>query len=186
MAMVLIVGLGNPGREYEANRHNAGFMVIDNAKAKLGGSSYRKFNSEIIKLTLCRKEVLMAKPLTYMNKSGGAVGSIINYYGSHIFSMLVIHDDMDIEFGQIRFKSGGGTAGHRGLDSIVSVTKTRDFHRLRIGIGRPPGSKDPSDYVLEDFSKKQANELQFVLHTATQAVEDYICQGIEYAMNKYN
>ncbi len=184
--MVLIIGLGNPGIRYAANRHNAGFMVVDSLAAKLGGSIYAKFNSEMIKLKLCEKEVLMAKPLTYMNRSGGAAGQMIKYYEGQIDSILVIHDDLDIEFGQIRFKPGGGTAGHKGLDSIVSVTGKKDFHRLKIGIGRPPGSKDPSVYVLEDFSKKEAKELPFLLDSSVEAVEDYVCRGIDYAMNKYN
>ncbi|MGM0365231.1 MAG: aminoacyl-tRNA hydrolase [Actinomycetota bacterium] len=184
--MILVIGLGNPGIKYAANRHNVGFMVIDTMVARFGGSIYNKFNSEIIKLSLSAREVLMAKPLTYMNRSGGAVGSITGYYGSEISEMLVIHDDLDIEFGQIRFKAGGGTAGHRGLNSIASVTKTKDFHRLRVGIGRPEGSKDPSVYVLEDFSRKQAEELPFILETASRAVEDYICHGLDNVMNKYN
>ncbi len=184
--MILIIGLGNPGAKYAANRHNAGFMVIDAIVEKNGGSIYAKFNSEIISAKISEKIVLMAKPLTYMNKSGGAVGSIIKHYGHHADSLLVIHDDLDIEFGQIRFKSGGGTAGHKGLNSIVSVIKQKDFHRLRIGIGRPSGSKNPSVYVLEDFSKKQAQELELMLQEAVRAVEDYICHGIEYVMNKYN
>ncbi len=184
--MVLIIGLGNPGLQYAANRHNVGFMAVDSVAEKFGGSTYSKFHAQMIACKICQKDVLMAKPLTYMNRSGGTVGAILKHYGSHIQSMLVIHDDLDIAFGAMKLKAGGGTAGHRGLQSIVSVTKSKDFHRLRIGIGRPRGSKRPSLYVLEDFSRKETRELDCILQKAVQTIEDYICHGIEYAMNQHN
>lgn len=184
--MFLLVGLGNPGRKYALNRHNVGFMVVDAFSEGFRRSSkFNKFNSELIKLEYRGKELLLAKPLTFMNNSGSVVASLLSHY-KDIESMIVIHDDLDIEFGNIRFKANGSTAGHKGLNSIMSSIGSKDFDRLRIGIGRPPGRKDPSIYVLEDFSKKNVKELELVKVDAVDALKDYISFGIDFAMNKYN
>ncbi|MCG9479248.1 MAG: aminoacyl-tRNA hydrolase [Actinomycetia bacterium] len=184
--MILIIGLGNPGVQYNRTRHNIGFMAVARFAEGRKVSSYSKFNADMLKLNCCQQEILLAKPLTYMNRSGSSVSAILNHYGPEISQMLVIQDDLDIEFGKIRFKSGGSTAGHKGLESIVASTGSKEFHRLRIGIGRPPGTRDPADYVLQPFGKKEARELVFVLQDTVEAIEAYIEHGLNYVMNKYN
>ena len=185
--MILIVGLGNPGREYEQSRHNIGFMVIDKFLEILDvGKLSRKFNSLTTEITCSGKKILIQKPFTFMNNSGAAVLKACKYYKDNIDSILVVHDDLDIEFGEIRLKSDGGAGGHNGLESIIAALGNGNFDRLRFGIGRPPGRKDPSDFVLSSFKKSEKSELEFLADRAVDALKDYIEYGIQYSMNKYN
>ncbi len=184
--MLLVVGLGNPGVKYAQNRHNIGFMVVDAFVENFRRASrFNKFNSELIQLKYDKKILLLVKPLTYMNNAGSAVAAVLSNY-KEIESIIIIHDDLDIEFGKIKLKANGGTAGHNGLKSIVEAIGNPDFDRLRIGIGRPPGRKKPSIFVLEDFPKNDKEELEFIKIDAVRALKDYIEHGIGFAMNKYN
>ena len=185
--MILIVGLGNPGKEYELTRHNIGFEIIDGLSGSLESKSlYHKFNSVAIESSYEDKKLLLIKPQIFMNNSGTAVAAFISLYGEEIISMMVIHDDIDIEFGSIRLKKGGSTAGHRGLESIAEKTGNNDFYRLRFGVGRPPGRMDPADFVLRHFKKSEITGVELDISRSVDAIKDYIREGIDYAMNKYN
>ena len=185
--MILIVGLGNPGDEYKLTRHNIGFVIIDKLAEILGKKTqYFKFNSSIVESRYIKRKLLLVKPLTFMNNSGEAVTSIYNFYKSQIKSILVISDDIDIELGEIRLKVNGGTGGHKGLESIVRSLGNANFDRLRFGVGRPAGRKDAASYVLSEFKKSEASEVEFSIQRSVDAIKDYIVNGIEYSMNKYN
>ena len=185
--MILIVGLGNPGEEYKFTRHNIGFIIIDKLAEILDKKiQYFKFNSSIIESFYSKKKLLLVKPLTFMNNSGGAVSSICNFYKSQIKSILIINDDIDIELGEIRLKANGGTGGHKGLESIVRSLGNASFDRLKFGVGRPPGRKDAASYVLDEFKKSEACEVEISIQRSVDAIKDYIINGIEYSMNKYN
>ena len=184
---MLIVGLGNPGIEYCETRHNIGFIIIDRFLEHLESpSSFLKFSSEIHKSKYSGRELLLVKPLTFVNRSGTSISNIVDHYGIESGDILVIHDDLDIEFGIVKFKCGGGTGGHNGLESIVEHLGNADFNRLRFGIGRPPGRKDPAVFVLSGFRKAEKNELDFLIDRSISAIKDYIDSGIDYAMNEYN
>ena len=185
--MVLIVGLGNPGKGYEFTRHNIGFKIVDKITGSLRRKKvYRKFNSSVTESTYNRKKIILLKPQTFMNNSGAAVVLWCRFLGKKISSILVIHDDIDIDFGEIKLKAGGSTAGHKGLESIAEKLGNSDFDRLRFGVGRPPGRQDPADYVLDGFKKKEMEEVEIGILKSLDMVRDYIEEGIEYAMNKYN
>lgn len=183
----LIVGLGNPGSEYRRNRHNIGFMVVD-ALAELANIPIRRvsFRALVGKGALEGESVILAKPQTFMNKSGEAVAPLLRFYKIPTEHLLVIHDDLDLPLGTLRLRPSGGTGGQKGMESIVAKLGTRDFARLRVGIGRPPGRMDPSDYVLHDFDPPQVEMLPEILHHAVQAVRMFIKEGIEQAMNDFN
>ena len=185
--MILIIGLGNPGEEYGQTRHNIGFMVLNKFNEETGIlSQISKFNSTVIKSEYAGKALLCVKPYTFVNNSGPAVLKVIEHFEGKIESTIVIHDDLDIEFGQIKLKSGGGTGGHNGLESIVKKLGHPDFDRLRFGIGRPPGRKDPADFVLSKFKRSETRELDSIISISIAALKDYVENGINYAMNKYN
>jgi PTH1 family peptidyl-tRNA hydrolase len=185
--MILIVGLGNPGKEYELTRHNIGFRIVDRFAEDLERKScYRKFNSSVIESSYNNHKIIILKPMTFMNCSGDSVNLCYRFFKDEISSILVVHDDIDIETGRIKLKKGGSTAGHRGLESIAERLGSFDFDRLRFGVGRPPGEKDAADYVLEEFNKSEKEEVSFAIQKAVDVIKDYISEGIEYAMNKYN
>jgi PTH1 family peptidyl-tRNA hydrolase len=185
--MILIVGLGNPGRDYTGTRHNIGFAILEELASSLNaGGKYTKFNSTVIDAEYSDHDLLLLKPQTFMNNSGSPVASALDFYGEEIDRMLVIHDDIDIEFGRLKIKEGGSTAGHRGLESIFQKTGTLYFDRLRFGVDRPPGRMEASDYVLRLFNKSEAEELGFLIGRAVDMIKDYIKNGLEHAANKYN
>jgi PTH1 family peptidyl-tRNA hydrolase len=183
----LIVGLGNPGADYRHNRHNVGFMVVDEL-ARVASIPLRRvqFRAIVGKGSLDEESVILAKPQTYMNDSGQAVAPLVNFYKIPIENLLVIHDDLDLPFGTLRLRPLGGTGGQRGMESIVDKLWTSEFARLRVGIGRPPGRMAPRDYVLHDFDPPQQELLPDVLDSAVAAVRLFIAEGIEKAMNKFN
>lgn len=183
----LIVGLGNPGADYRHNRHNVGFMVVDEL-ARVASIPLRRvqFRAIVGKGSLDEESVILAKPQTYMNDSGQAVAPLVNFYKIPIENLLVIHDDLDLPFGTLRLRPLGGTGGQRGMESIVDKLWTSEFARLRVGIGRPPGRMAPRDYVLHDFDSPQQELLPDVLDSAVAAVRLFIAEGIEKAMNKFN
>jgi peptidyl-tRNA hydrolase, PTH1 family len=183
----LIVGLGNPGREYRENRHNAGFMAIDTLANSMGVGLTRLQSKALVgQGELNGKRVILAKPQTYMNLSGQAVASLVKFYRIPLEQLLVVHDELDIPFGHLRIRGEGGTSGSRGMSSVIECLGTQDFPRLRIGIGRPAGSRDAADYVLENFARSEQQILSEVLSRAEAAIRLFIEEGIQAAMNRYN
>lgn len=183
----LIVGLGNPGREYSASRHNVGFMVVDRLAEKLD-TSFRKvkMNALVTAVRYKGERIILIKPQTFMNLSGQAVSSFIRFYKLPLENMLVVYDDVDLPFETLRLKPDGGDAGQRGVRSIIQLLGTKSFPRLRVGIDRPPGRMEVSDYVLQKFSAAEKGILPFILDTASEAVLHFIDQGLNQAMTIYN
>ena len=182
---VLVVGLGNPGPNYARTRHNVGFMVVDRLAQRIGSTFkvHKRSGAELATGRLAGRPVLLARPRTYMNESGRQVGPLAKFYSVPADGIIVVHDDLDLDFSRIRLKLGGGEGGHNGLRSIASTLGTRDFHRVRIGIGRPPGRKDPAAFVLEPFSAGEGAEVPAVGEQAADAVELLIELGLEPAQN---
>ena len=184
-APYLVVGLGNPGLEYARNRHNVGFMVADLLAARIGTGFRRdKSRTEAATGRLAGQPVTLAKPMTFMNLSGGPVAAIAGFYKVPAERIVIIHDELDLPFGAIRLKLGGGDNGHNGLRSVTGRLGTRDYHRVRIGIGRPPGRQDPADFVLTDFRPPERKELPLVLELAADAVEALLRSGLAAAQNE--
>lgn len=183
----LIAGLGNPGREYAANRHNVGFMLVDRLAARLG-SSFSRLESKalVCKCEYLGRRIILAKPQTYMNLSGQAVGGLLNYHKVPLGNLLVAYDDVDLPLGTLRLRPGGGSAGQKGMKSIIERLGNQDFPRLRIGIDRPPGRMDAAAYVLQDFNRQQAELLPPVLERGVEAVLVFVTLGLEAAMNQFN
>lgn len=183
----LIAGLGNPGPDYRQNRHNVGFMVA-NALSQAADIPLRRvaFRALVGKGTYADAPVIIAKPQTYMNESGQSVAALLRFYKIPLNQLLVVHDDLDLPFWTLRLRPSGGTGGQRGMESIVAKLGTRDFARLRVGIGRPPGRMDPKDYVLHDFDPDQQKFLDELCTTAVDAIRRFITDGIVQAMNDFN
>ena len=181
----LIAGLGNPGASYAGNRHNVGFMVADVLAARIR-SGFKRDRSRVQAATgrLAGLPVIIAKPMSYMNLSGGPIASLCGYYKIPPARVVVIHDELDLPFGTIRLKLGGGDNGHNGLRSLTGSLGTRDYYRVRVGVGRPPGRHDPADFVLTDFRPVQREELPLVLERAADAVETLLSRGLAAAQNE--
>lgn len=183
----LVVGLGNPGREYRETRHNVGFMVIDQLCKALGVSLSRMQSRALVGAgNLEGQKLIVAKPQTFMNLSGQSVGGLVRFYKVPLEHLIVAHDDLDIPLGTLRIRPGGGSAGQKGMASIIQQLGTQDFARLRIGIGRPPGRMDPSTYVLEKFVGGEFNTLDLVLDRAVAAVGTFMSDGLDMAMTQFN
>lgn len=186
-APFILVGLGNPGREYRGNRHNVGFMTIDRlsetfaikigkvqAKSLVGSGQWEG------------RKIILVKPQTYMNLSGDAVGSLLRYYKVPLAQLMVAHDDLDLPVGVIRLRPGGGSAGQKGVASTINKVGTQNFPRLRIGIGRPPGQMAAADYVLQNFSKADQEIIDPTIVRAVEAIKVFIRDGLDAAMNQFN
>ena len=187
IAHFLIAGLGNPGPDYRHNRHNVGFMVVDVLASALGAPIQRvEMRALVGKGTLDGNRVILAKPQTYMNNSGQSVAPLARFYKIPLEHILVVHDDLDLPFGSLRLRPLGGTGGQKGMESIVAQLGTREFPRLRVGIGRPPGRMDPADYVLHNFDPDEQDVLPELLGHAVDAVRSFVLEGIEIAMNRFN
>ena len=183
----LVVGLGNPGPTYVGNRHNAGFLVLDELATRVGGRfKAHKGRADLIEGRLAGQRTLLAKPKSYMNVSGGPVASLRDFYKVPTEQILVVHDELDIPFGSVRLKRGGGDNGHNGLRSISSAVGSPDYLRVRIGIGRPPGRQDPADFVLKDFAAAERKELPFLLDRGADAVEALLTGPLEAAQNTFH
>ncbi|GAA2418894.1 aminoacyl-tRNA hydrolase [Mycolicibacterium llatzerense] len=182
---LLVVGLGNPGPRYETTRHNVGFLVADILAERIGAGFkvHKKSGAEVTTGRLGGRSVVLAKPRTYMNESGRHIGPLAKFYSVEPADIVVIHDELDIDFGRIRLKFGGGEGGHNGLRSIASALGTKDFQRVRIGVGRPPGRQDPAAFVLENFNSKERPELGTILEQASDATELLLQYGVEAAQN---
>ncbi|GAA3110745.1 aminoacyl-tRNA hydrolase [Pseudonocardia yunnanensis] len=184
----LVVGLGNPGPDYAETRHNVGFRVVELLAARAGGGRFSRHrtNSDVLEARLAGRRVVLAKPRTYMNVSGGPVAGLAKYFSVPIEDLVVVHDDLDLGFGVVRLKRGGGEGGHNGLRSISSALGTKDYLRVRFGIGRPPGRQDPADFVLKRFSGAEKKELEFAVDLAADAAEALLSDGLEPAQNKFH
>jgi peptidyl-tRNA hydrolase, PTH1 family len=183
---LLVVGLGNPGPNYAQTRHNLGFMVADRLAARLGSKFkvHKRSGAEVVTGQLSGRPVVLAKPRCYMNESGRQVGPLAKFYSVPAMDVVVIHDDLDIAFGVVRLKIGGGEGGHNGLRSVATALGTKEFHRVRIGIGRPPGRKDPATFVLENFTATERADIPAVCEQAADATELLIELGLEPAQNR--
>ena len=183
----LLIGLGNPGREYQTNRHNFGFMLIDRVAVRLNARGMKVQSKAIVTSGMYQdRKIILAKPQTYMNLSGHSIQGLANFYKLPLENLLVAHDDLDLPFGAIRMRPGGGPGGQKGVASTIERLGTKDFARLRLGIGRPPGRMDPSAYVLQDFSRDESKLLSEVLDRAADAALEFVVNGLDKAMNKYN
>jgi len=187
IAPFLIAGLGNPGQEYRNNRHNVGFMVLDQLAIRLGV----KFSRLESKALTCKtdyegRRIILTKPHTFMNLSGGAIRALVHYYKAPLDQILIAYDDVDLPLGTLRLKPAGGSAGQKGMASIIEKLGTQDFPRLRVGIGRPPGRMDAAAYVLQDFTNAEKKVLDPTLDTAVDAILTFITEGLDAAMNRHN
>ncbi len=183
----LIVGLGNPGRQYAKNRHNVGFMLADRLADHLGTTFSRlKHHALVTDARYQGRKLILAKPQTYMNRSGLAVGALVQFYKIPFDHLLVAYDDLDLPTGALRLRPQGGSGGQKGMQSIIERLGTERFPRLRIGIGRPPGRMDAAAYVLQDFSAQEAVEIEVALQDAVQAVLTFVTEGLDAAMNRFN
>ena len=183
----LIIGLGNPGREYKDNRHNFGFMLIDRIAVRLNARGMKLQSKAIVTNGVYEeRKLILAKPQTYMNLSGHSVQGLAHFYKLPLENLLVAHDDLDLPFGTIRLRPGGGPGGQKGVASTIERLGTQDFARLRLGIGRPPGRMDPAAYVLQDFSRDDVKILSDVLDRAADAALEFVINGLDKAMNKFN
>ena len=183
----LVVGLGNPGPGYAGNRHNVGAMVLDELAARAGvkpsPGKGKRARTLIGEGRLAGRRVVLARPTSYMNESGGPVRGLLDYHSIPPTDLVVLHDELDIPFASVRLKRGGGEGGHNGLRSISRSTGTKDYLRVRVGIGRPPGRQDPADFVLKDFSATERKELDLLVTEAADAAEELLAQGLEAAQN---
>jgi peptidyl-tRNA hydrolase, PTH1 family len=183
----LLIGLGNPGREYRDNRHNFGFMLIDRLIVRLNARGMKVQSKAIVtSATYQDRKVILAKPQTYMNLSGQSIQGLAHFYKVPIENMLVAYDELDLPFGTIRLRPGGGAGGQKGFASAIEQLGTKDVARLRLGIGRPPGRMDPSDYVLQNFSREEMKFLSEIIDRAADAALTFVVEGLSKAMNKYN
>jgi PTH1 family peptidyl-tRNA hydrolase len=183
----LVVGLGNPGPTYAGNRHNVGFMVVDLLAERAGGRfSAHKGRADVVEGRLAGEPAVLCKPKTYMNLSGGPVASLRDWFKVPVERIVVVHDELDIGFGVLRLKRGGGDNGHNGLRSITSSIGTKDYLRVRVGIGRPPGRQDPADFVLKDFAAAERKDLGFHVDRAADAAEALLTGPLEAAQNVFH
>lgn len=184
---MLVVGLGNPGPDYAGNRHNVGFMVLDELAARVGGKfKAHKAGADVVEGRVAGQRAVLAKPRSYMNLSGGAVAGLARFFKVSQDALVVVHDELDIPFAAVRLKLGGGESGHNGLRSISKSLGSKDYYRVRFGIGRPPGRLDPADFVLRDFSSTERKELPFAVDRAADAVEALVTQGLAAAQNAFH
>ncbi|MFD0367883.1 aminoacyl-tRNA hydrolase [Streptomyces sp. NPDC059071] len=188
----LIVGLGNPGPEYAGNRHNVGFMVVDLLAERIGGRFKRaqKAQAQVVEGRMgppgpANRRVVLAKPMSYMNLSGGPVTALRDFYKVPTAHVVAVHDELDIDYATLRLKLGGGDNGHNGLKSMTK-SMGPDYHRVRCGIGRPPGRMQVADFVLKDFSSTERKELDWFVDRAADAVECLVAEGLERAQSAYN
>jgi peptidyl-tRNA hydrolase, PTH1 family len=186
--LTVVVGLGNPGPRYAGNRHNVGALVADELADRAGGGKFKahKAGADVLEGRLGGRRVVLAKPRSFMNVSGGPVAGVARFFKVEPADIVVVYDELDLPFATVRLKLGGGENGHNGLRSITKSLGTKEYHRVRVGIGRPPGRMDPADFVLRDFSKVEGKELPFLLDRAADAVEALVANGLEVAQNTFH
>jgi PTH1 family peptidyl-tRNA hydrolase len=189
----LVVGLGNPGPAYAGNRHNIGYLVTDELARRLGSGwrSHKASRSEVVEGRLgipgtTSVRVVLGRPRSYMNEVGGPVKAMASFFKVPVGQIIAIHDELDIDFGTLRTKLGGGDNGHNGLKSLRSSLGSGDFYRVRAGIGRPPGRQSPADFVLSDYNASERKELPFQIDSAADAAESLITDGLELTQQRFN
>jgi len=183
----LIVGLGNPEKKYAANRHNVGFHVLDRIAAKTGVSiTDRRFQGWFGKAAVGPHTLLLLKPTTFMNASGEAAAKAANFYKVPAKQVAVVYDDIDLEFPRLRLRAGGSHGGHRGVESVIAALGTRDFPRVRIGVGRPPSGVDPIAHVLSDFAPEEQPEIEKTIEQAVEAALSLVREGLDKTMTRFN
>jgi peptidyl-tRNA hydrolase, PTH1 family len=183
----LIIGLGNPGREYRETRHNIGFMLLDRLTVKLNARFTRMQSRALVASAIYEeRKIVLAKPQTFMNLSGQSVQGLIHFYKLPLENLLIAHDDLDLPIGTIRIRPDGGSAGQKGMASTIERLGTDEVPRLRLGIGRPPGQMQPPDYVLQAFSNADLNVISETLDRGVEAALMWVMEGLEAAMSKYN
>jgi PTH1 family peptidyl-tRNA hydrolase len=183
----LVMGLGNPGLTYAGTRHNVGFMVADLLAERIGGKfKTHRGSVEVVEGRIAGVRTVLAKPTSYMNLSGGPTSALANFFKVPAGQIIAVHDELDIDFGALRLKLGGGDNGHNGLRSITKSLGTPEYLRVRFGIGRPPGRQDPADFVLKKFSSAEAKELPFFVDRAADAVEALTTGTLEQAQNTFH
>jgi len=183
----LVVGLGNPGREYRSTRHNIGFMLADNLAKKFNSHFTRiQFYSLVLNITTEGRNIILAKPQTFMNNSDRSVVALVRFYKIELDHLIICSDDLDLPIGSIRIRETGGSGGQKGINSIIEGLGTKDFPRLRLGIGRPPERMDAAEYVLQEFSQEEKELVLEVLDRAVEAVLLFTEKGIESAMTMFN
>ncbi|MBB1030837.1 aminoacyl-tRNA hydrolase [Dietzia sp. SLG310A2-38A2] len=185
----LVVGLANPGPDYDGTRHNIGWDVLVELASRAlpmpaSFSTHKRTNCEVAQTRIADQAVILTRPRSYMNLSGGPVAAVAKYFSVAPTDVIVVHDEIDIDFGQVRLKRGGGEGGHNGLRSVTSALGTRDYIRVRAGVGRPPGRMAVADYVLKRFSKLEQPDVPFLVQDAADAVELLLTHGLETAQNQ--
>ncbi len=185
--VAVVVGLGNPGPQYAGNRHNVGFLVADLLAERIGGrfKSHRS-GCDVVEGRLAGRRVVLAKPRSFMNLVGGPVVGTVRFFKAGVSDLVVLHDELDLPFGTVRLKLGGGEGGHNGLRSISKSLSSKDYLRVRFGIGRPPGRMDPADFVLRDFAAAERREVPVLVDHAADAVEALLTHGLEPAQNQFH
>ena len=183
----LVVGLGNPGPKYAGNRHNVGFFVLDLLAERVGARfKAHKGRADVVEGRLGGQRVVLAKPSSYMNESGGPVASLRDFYKVPVERIVVVHDELDVPFASLKLKRGGGDNGHNGLRSVTKSLGSKEYLRVRFGVGRPPGRQDPADFVLKDFSSTERKELPFLVDRTADAVEALLTGTLETAQNTFH
>lgn len=185
----LVAGLGNPGPGYAHNRHNVGQMAVDELAARIGGKfKTHSSRAQILegRMGIGGPRLVLAKPMTYMNLSGGPVANLAKFFGIDPAHVIAVHDEIDIPFDTVKLKLGGGEGGHNGLRDISKALGTKEYLRVRVGVGRPPGRMETADYVLKDFSKEEKKSLPFLTDAAADAVEELVNHGLESALRKFH
>ena len=184
----LVVGLGNPGPTYASTRHNVGYLVADVLAARAGGSwkKHKSGRADVIEGRLAGERAILGRCLSYMNESGGPVSTLTKFYDVEPDHLVVIHDELDIDYGMLRVKLGGGDNGHNGLKSIRQSLGTGDFYRVRVGIGRPPGRQDVHDFVLKPYTAAERKDLPTYVEEAADAVESLLTRGLEPTQSAFN
>lgn len=185
--VALIAGLGNPGPGYAGNRHNVGFMVVDELTRRAGGRfKAHKTGADLLETRLVGRRVVLARPRCFMNLSGRPIAAAMRFFTVPPADLVVVHDDLDLDYGVLKLKRGGGEGGHNGLRSISTSLSSKDYLRVRFGIGRPPGRMDPADFVLHDFSPVQRRELDLLVNRCADAVEQLLTQGLSATQNQFH
>lgn len=184
----LVVGLGNPGPTYASTRHNIGYMVADVVASRMGGSwkKHKSGRADVVEGRLAGERVVLGRARTYMNESGGPVSTLAKFYDVQPDHVIAIHDELDIDFGMLRIKFGGGDNGHNGLKSIRQSLDTGDYYRVRVGIGRPPGRQDVHDFVLKPYSSNERKDLPTYIEEAADAIESLITVGLDRTQSLFN
>jgi PTH1 family peptidyl-tRNA hydrolase len=184
----LVVGLGNPGPRYAGTRHNIGYLVVEELATRLGDrfKRHKSGRADVVEAHLGGTRAVLARPHSYMNEIGGPVSALVKFYKTDPAHVVAVHDELDIAFGTLRIKLGGGDNGHNGLRSMRASLGTGDFYRVRAGIGRPPGRQDPADFVLSNYSAAERKELPFQVGDAADAIECLLAHGLEATQQKFN